>query len=240
MPLIFRDEQGVDLTADQVDGNFRFLEELIDELVANPPAATSITNITVSGATFTIWLSNGTSFGPFTMPMAAFHWREDGFLPDTMYFVGDFLPVGSSIYLVLQNHVTGDEFDSGAENSDEPIYQLLWSPASTTYSVVTAQSASVMTISADDGGKYFRCTNPAGCEVHVPDSGEFTVDTEVHFYQATDQPVVFVASAGATINPYEGHLKKTGGRGRVVTLKNVGLYTWDIFGGLAVGEDYET
>lgn len=240
MPLIFRDEQGVDLTAAQVDANFRFLKAIYDALVADPPTAVSITNVTVSGATFTIWLSDGSSFGPFTMPMAAFHWRSEGFLPETMYFVGDFLPVGSSIYLVLQNHVTGDEFDSGAENSDEPIYQLLWGPLTPTFSVVTAQSAAEFTISSDDAGKYFRCTNPLGCTVHIPDSGTFSVDTEIHFYQATDEAVVFVASAGATINPYEGHLKRTGGRGRVVTLKNVGSYTWDIFGGLAVGEDYET
>ena len=66
-----------DLSAEQVDGNFHGLDLRVTELEDNPPDAVSIANVTSTGSTFTVHLSDGSAIGPLLLPVAAFNARGE-------------------------------------------------------------------------------------------------------------------------------------------------------------------
>ena len=67
MPIVYRTSgpwgPGIaeDLSAEQVDGNFHGLDQRVTELEDNPPEAVSIANVTSTGSTFTVHLSDGSA-----------------------------------------------------------------------------------------------------------------------------------------------------------------------------------
>lgn len=235
MPLVFRDTKGAPLTSAEGDENIRFLRALIQAIEDNPPTANSIANVVVAGSVFSIFLQDGTQFGPFQLPVARISWRGE-WVAGEFYFENDIVTVdGTSIYWVLEAHLAGDEFDSGAlDGSDNPLYYQIFGPLEATMSTVGTISTDTYTLQLSDIGKYLRCTHVDGCVVTLLPG--FSVGDEWHFAQRSLNPVIFVAS-GVTINPYDGHMNRSGGRGRVVTIKAVGGETFDIFGGLQEGED---
>ncbi|RUW79623.1 hypothetical protein [Mesorhizobium sp. M2A.F.Ca.ET.067.02.1.1] len=64
--------QGYNLDAAQIDANFYFLDQRVQDLIDNPPQAVGISNITVVGTQMTIYLADATVLGPYTLPQAAF------------------------------------------------------------------------------------------------------------------------------------------------------------------------
>ncbi|RWF44306.1 MAG: hypothetical protein EOS65_02710 [Mesorhizobium sp.] len=64
--------QGYNLTAAQIDGNFYDLDQRIQAIEDNPPVPLNISNMTVVGTQWTIYLEDATAFGPFTLPQANF------------------------------------------------------------------------------------------------------------------------------------------------------------------------
>ena len=74
-----------DLSAEQVDGNFHGLDQRVTELEDNPPEAVSIANVTSTGSTFTVHLSDGSAIGPLLLPVAAFNARGSWAADDTLY-----------------------------------------------------------------------------------------------------------------------------------------------------------
>lgn len=64
--------QGYNLTAAQIDGNFYELAQRIDAIVADIPLPLNISNMTVIGTQWRIYLEDSTVFGPFTLPQANF------------------------------------------------------------------------------------------------------------------------------------------------------------------------
>ena len=65
--------KGANLNPVEVDENFWDLLQRLQAVEENPAQPLQIGNITVSGNRMTITLSDGvTSFGPFTLPQAAF------------------------------------------------------------------------------------------------------------------------------------------------------------------------
>lgn len=227
--------QGSNLTAAQVDTNFFNLKDALEGLLGDIPAGVSISNVTVTGSQMTVWLEDGSSFGPFTLPVANWAWRGE-WTADTGYFAFDVFRVGlTGVYLVLQDHVSASEFDPAEENTEGALYEeILGSVASITAPIVTV-GVDFYSPSLTEAGSYFRCVHPDGCDFQMPDNAQvaFPVGTELHLYQGASNPVIINTDTGVTINPYDGFLEQTGGRGRVVTLKKVGSDTWDIFGGLA-------
>jgi hypothetical protein len=234
MAIVYRDEKGSPLTSPEQDANMRFVMELITAIQENPPQANGIANITVIGSEMTIFLDDGTALGPFTLPVAAFHWRGE-FFPDTGYFVNDFLTSSNSIYLVLQDHVSDEEFDAAAQNTEGELYFQIWGPLDATFSTIVTVGTDTRQVSNTEAGSYYRCIHVDGCEVTIPTNAvaPFQIGDEIHFYQAAANPVVFSASGGVTFNPVDGYLFESAGRGRVITLKYVGSDVWDVFGGLA-------
>jgi len=62
--------KGANLTPAEVDANFHDLKQAIDTLATNPATPVQIANITVSGSQMTVVMSDGSTFGPFTLPRA--------------------------------------------------------------------------------------------------------------------------------------------------------------------------
>lgn len=105
--------------------------------------------------------------------------------------------------------------------------------------IVTVSSTSVTTESGHLE-KYVRCTHVSGCLVTVAEDSNFTAGTlddddgvEIHF-RAAGGPLTFLPASGSVVlNGVDGFQLATDRQGAVVTLKHVGLNTWDVFGLLA-------
>ena len=76
MPLIYRNAgawgagKSARLSSLEADGNVFDLDGRIRNIEDNPPAAIGIDHFAVSGNALTIYLSNGSTHGPFTLPSA--------------------------------------------------------------------------------------------------------------------------------------------------------------------------
>lgn len=115
--------KGSPVTATERDIGAWSLQERIRELEENPPAAISIANITVSGSQMTVHLSNGSTLGPFTLPLAVPRWRDD-WIPGADYLANDWIRAPGGLYLVLQAHEADVEFDPNEQLSGNPVYFL--------------------------------------------------------------------------------------------------------------------
>jgi len=93
------------------------------------------------------------------------------------------------------------------------------------------------TLTLDDAGKYFICSNAASQVITVPlyATVAFSPDTEIAFeWRGVGQPS-FVAASGVTINSSGGALKITD-RYSVAVLKkdHTAINTWTLFGNITV------
>ncbi|MEK9752500.1 MAG: hypothetical protein VW338_04715 [Rhodospirillaceae bacterium] len=83
MPLVLRSVKGSNLTPAEVDGNFTFLQGLVDGISATIPAPVSVSNITKVGRSIYIYLTDSSEFGPFTLPNAVAETQTENVEPDT-------------------------------------------------------------------------------------------------------------------------------------------------------------
>ncbi|RVD13020.1 MAG: hypothetical protein EOS73_26285 [Mesorhizobium sp.] len=72
MTIIYRSVKGSNLDATEVDNNFHDVDDRIQAIEDNPPEPLNISNMTVVGTQWTIYLEDATVFGPFTLPQANF------------------------------------------------------------------------------------------------------------------------------------------------------------------------
>jgi hypothetical protein len=103
--------KGANLTPPEVDGNFYAVAQAIVDLQNNPALPNSIASITVSGTTMTIHMMDGSTMGPFDLPVLTFRWRGE-WQPSTSYAELDVFTVTDvGIFLVNAPHTSGTEFD---------------------------------------------------------------------------------------------------------------------------------
>ncbi len=225
--------KGGNLTAAEVDESFWWCYQQIIAL-GDGPAPAEIDDITVSGNQLTITLTDLRSFGPFTIPRAAFLWRSE-WVASTAYDVNDVVTVaGDGLYLVLVSHTSPSTFDAAHEVSAEPAYQLMFEFPELS-EVTTASGATFAPLLGHLGG-YVRATNAAGCAVTVPTNATvaFPIGSEIRFCQRGAAPVTITGDTGVTVNKPSGYDAETSAVGRVVTLKKVATNEWDLWGDLAV------
>lgn len=218
------------LLVSEVDTNFYGHDTRLTSLETNPPTAVGISNIVVSGTQMTIYLSNGTSFGPFTLPTAVFRVRGD-WAANTVYAAMDLVYVASSgLYLVLQDHTSGATFDPDLSSSTGDVYQQVL-PVLTPAAIKTVGATSYEP-GPTDAGKYIRCTSSTGCVIEL--TSAFATGDELHFRQAGSGAISFIGGdTGGQINSVAGKDDSTDHVGAVVTCKHLGNGEWDIFGDLA-------
>lgn len=138
MSIIYRADKGSPLTADEVDENFRGLDDRVTEVEENPPEAVSIDTIEVTGNQMVITLTNSVVQGPFDLDTADWEFRGP-WLPAHNYLKNDVFSEDGSLYLVLVAHTSESEFDAGfSPSSGVDAYQLLLAPPEITQ-VMTLQ-----------------------------------------------------------------------------------------------------
>jgi hypothetical protein len=102
--------KGSVLLPTEVDNNFFQLMTRIAALQTNPAQPVNIASFTVTGSSFSVNLTDGTSKGPFTLPVAVFKWRG-AWQPDTAYNAMDLLYLDNlGLYIVLQGFTSGSSF----------------------------------------------------------------------------------------------------------------------------------
>ncbi len=231
MPLVLRSVKGSDLTPNEADGNFTFLDGRITT-IEGLPLGVSIVNITLSGYTMTITMSDSSVY-TVTFPTPDFTSLWAGaWLPSHAYTAGQMVtaypPMG--LYGVLQDHTSDLTFDAGAGDTAGDFYALLLTiPAVATYFV----SGSTFTPGLLYASSYIRCTNAAGCVVTIDQDSNvnFPINTELHFRDASTAGfITFEAPTSVIINDVDGYDNQTAGRGATVTMKKVAANEWDIFG----------
>lgn len=240
MALTFRDEKGSALSAAEVDANFRTLQAMIEEVSENVPVGVSITNFTTNGATFTVHLSDGTTRGPFALPVAP-SWRWRGALtPNAAYTEFDVFSFQNAtdmdgVYLVLGAYAS--PVDLADFDPDVTADDTEGGPALEKVLGTVAESVRLFSIYenhdlvASEAGFYFQCFNEEPCAIIVPDgSAGIPAGSVFTFRWSSTGSVSFVPDGGATITtPETLNLRKAGSTG---TLIYVGGDVWDLAGDL--------
>src|SRR5690349_595979 len=117
--------KGANLTPGEVDENFWDLDQRTAALEESAPEPVGIQQITVTGNTFTIVLTDGSSRGPFTLPSAKFNLVGE-WAPNTPYVPNSFITEAGKTYLILYPHTSAAFFDPGAnDGAGHDYYGLL-------------------------------------------------------------------------------------------------------------------
>ena len=110
--------KGANLLPSEVDSNFWNIAQAIVDLESNPAQPVGIETITMSGSSMTIHLTDGSTMGPFLIPVLSFNWRGE-WQPLTSYGELDvFSKSDTGIFLTLLAHTSGIEFDPALEIGD--------------------------------------------------------------------------------------------------------------------------
>ncbi len=237
MPLILRSVKGSDLTPAEADGDLVYLDNRITTEIAGITAGVGIANITLSGYTLTITMTDASVYTvTFPTPNLSTQWAG-AWLPSTAYTAGQMLtaypPMG--LYGVLQDHTSDLSFDAGANNTAGDFYALLLTiPAVATY----FWAGSTFTPSLSYANSYIRLINAGGCVVTLPQDSDinFPVNTELHFRDcSTAGFMTFEVPTTVLLNGVDGYQNQGLGPGAVVTVKKVAADEWDLFGLLTQG-----
>jgi hypothetical protein len=193
--------------------------------------AVGIDHITVSGDQMTIYMTDSSIQGPFTLPSADM-WNPVGaWQPSTLYHAGDTVYSGGSLYLVLADHTSDSTFDPGAMEGTVPRYHLI-----IPFSPIEGfnRSGATFTPALEDGNTYNRLTHADGCAVTIDGSVDFADWTEIHFRDCstgTDSFCTIAGSSGATLNLPRGYEAASAGEGATWGMKKVGATNaWDVWG----------
>lgn len=231
--------QGSNLTPVQFDDNNWWFYQHILALEAIETGR-GIDYFEVTGSSLFVHLTDHTIQGPFTLPIALFHPRGL-WQPSTSYAYLDLVTFRAAVYLVLINHTSASTtFDpSATDGFGNDLYKLLYeNPNIPSQGIPTL----TWTPTINDANTYNRFTNIHGCTVSVPAdlSVSFPIDTELHFRQCTDGPVIIEPqTSDVIIHSVEGYLDITRCRGAVATVKKVATNEWDIFGLLLPGSPHQ-
>jgi hypothetical protein len=231
MTITYRLTKGSPLTFAEEDGNFSDLDGRVHSLetgaFANP-----IDAITVSGNQMTFHYTTSSGGGSDTVTIPTAQWNGRGnWAPSTNYAVNDLVLESSKLYLVKIAHASDASFDPGKQISGQNVYQFIFGPLGQT--LTNTLTVSTYTLQGGDDLKYFRCEGTSGLVVIIPThaSVSFLTDTEISFRQCGGH-LAFEATTGVLLNVPVGREASTNHVGAVVTLKNVGVDDWDLFGSL--------
>jgi hypothetical protein len=122
--ILLRSDSPDDLTATQIDQNFKNLRDALNSLINNPGEPIGVVSATIDGRKLTFNLSNSTTIGPFYLDFPELHNRGN-WEPDISYDELDiFRKPGIGLYMVQINHISASTFDKNAVDiaSGNPLY----------------------------------------------------------------------------------------------------------------------
>jgi hypothetical protein len=105
--------KGADLTASEVDVNFWDIIQRLIDVEDNPAQPVEILSIDVVGDQMTITMTDASTFGPFTLPVAPMDFTGD-FIASHAYVKNNLLVANNSLYVVLLPHTSGLTFSPNA------------------------------------------------------------------------------------------------------------------------------
>ncbi len=111
MPIIYRHEKGIPLTAEEVDGNFSELDQRVQQLETKPIMAEGIRSIIQEGDQIVITGTFGTTWGPFILPKCLPRPRGD-WQENTPYAIGDWVILDKDSFACMKAHMSGHAFES--------------------------------------------------------------------------------------------------------------------------------
>lgn len=124
MALVLRSNVSDDLSADQIDGNFVYLQDQIDTINdALPDASRGIDDIDIVGDQITFTMTDATTIGPLTLPVADFG-QVDAWQALHIYAKNTLFTANSALYIVRLNHTSAATFDENANNGMGGNYYL--------------------------------------------------------------------------------------------------------------------
>lgn len=129
--------KGSPLTVDEADDNFYELYTRLKALEDSPPTAVSISNISVSGTQMLVTMSDASTFGPFTLPIAKLNFRGD-YAPGMTLAALDLVNVpNQGLYMTLiENTDSDDPFDgTKTDGSGHPLFNLVFATNTLIYDV---------------------------------------------------------------------------------------------------------
>lgn len=236
MVMTYRDEKGTNLTPDEIDANFRTLQEAINAIVV--PDGVGIADFIVSGPTFTVVLTDATVMGPFPLPeRPAFEWRREWEAGETYAPFDVFSVAGQGIYLVLDDYVAPTEFDPDVTNSElDAVLDLMLGLAPDTVMQVTHSTSNSYILTPDNMGGYLRMEDNDPIDVVVQEESiQGWVEGNVVTVRRVDGPVTFVeGGTSVLIVPPIDCLPQLRTEGSSGTLIYAGGDVWDLAGDLAL------
>lgn len=125
MTIVYRSVKGSNLTPAEVDGNFTDLDGRVTTLETTPPSPNNIASITLVGSQLTITMDDASTFGPFTVPIALLHWRDEWTALEDYTELDLVLVDFDGVYLVLQDHTAAATFDAGRLIGGDPVYRKI-------------------------------------------------------------------------------------------------------------------
>ena len=122
MAIVYRKEKGSPLSLEEMDGNFRDLEDRLKAVEESPAAAEGIKEIKVEGEIMSIQGSHGTDFGSFKLPVYLPHnrglWKKE-----QPYAIGDWVQFEKGLYGCEIPHRSEDFFTELKEKKWTQIYE---------------------------------------------------------------------------------------------------------------------
>jgi hypothetical protein len=170
-----------------VDENFYELRTRVETLEAAPPEAVSVDHVSWDSVnnTISIVLTDGYTFGPFTLPAAKF--TVVAWTPLTVFPVNTFVTEGGSTYLVEFPHTSAATFDPGANDGlGHNYYGLLPFPTPPTIEwledgwIASATMGAFKLFSVPDQGLYLSLRAHVNGTTFDPDA---VSDTNLPLYQ---------------------------------------------------------
>lgn len=116
--------KGSPLTSAEVDGNFYDLSGRVTTLETVPPEAVSIDDITQTGSDLFIHMTDGNTFGPFTIDVPVWNFRGV-WVALTNYSILDVFEYNGTVYQVIFDHTSAATFDPGANDGMGHNYYLV-------------------------------------------------------------------------------------------------------------------
>jgi hypothetical protein len=241
MPLILRSVKGSNLTPNEADGNFTYLNNLIASVEDNITAGRGIEDITISGNTLTFHMSDST-LETVTIPSGTFAWVPKGeWQPSTVYAVNDVVSYFGWLYLVIFAHTSHASFDPSANDGLGHNFYSLVLPKEPIWGQTISDNTYTTVLT--DANTYMRFTSPTGCFVTIDPAVDYPAWTEMHFRDECDIGITagiggltIDAPTPGAINPIRGYQLTTATMGATLAVKQVGATkVWDLMGLMALG-----
>lgn len=165
MAITYRDEKGSNLTAAEVDQNFRELESMINGIVL--PPGVGLVSFSVVGNLLYANLTDASQVGPYILPTVSYTWRDE-WTADTLYSVYDFFSVaGDGVYLVLREYQSPADdtsgpavFDPDVSDTEGPLLQKMFGTPSTGPLVLGFMEGTEVDYTSEFYGQYVQVDSP--------------------------------------------------------------------------------